>query len=219
MEFEKSSGPLVCVFAHPDDEAFEPGGSIAKFARDGKEIYLICVTKGDSNGDQKLAAVRREELLESARILGVKGVEFLGFGDGTLCNNLYLEIAGKIEEVLRKYQPDTVMTFEHRGISGHLDHIAVSMITTFVCKKLNFVKEILFFCEPKERIAAIKSYFVYMPPGYEDKQMDLVIDVGEFWETKVRAMKAHQSQKHDCDWLLEHFGKFSRTEHFLVFKK
>lgn len=63
--------------------------------------------------------------------MGVKKVHFLDFLDGTLSNNLYHKLADKIEGHLKKLKPHTVITFEPLGVSGHIDHITVSMVTTF----------------------------------------------------------------------------------------
>ncbi|HKY69604.1 MAG TPA: PIG-L deacetylase family protein, partial [Gammaproteobacteria bacterium] len=125
---------LVCVFAHPDDEAMGPGGTIAKLAQEA-EVYLICATAGnagDSADSKALGKLRQEELRAAAKILGVKKVDFLGFDDGQLCNNLYHNLANKIEERVSDYQPETLLTFELNGVTGHLDHIAVSLATSFV---------------------------------------------------------------------------------------
>src|SRR5688500_16556268 len=99
--------PLVCIFAHPDDEAFGPAGSIAKFASE-RDVYIICVTNGDADDGltgkkdyaETLGKIRRKELELSAEVLGVKKVFYLEFKDGTLSNNLYHQIADKIEEIL-----------------------------------------------------------------------------------------------------------------------
>ena len=91
----KKQSSLVAVFAHPDDEAFGPAGTIAKLAR-SHDIYLLCATKGDAQGNTNLGQIRQKELLESARILGVKKVYFLGFADGTLSNSLYHILSWKI---------------------------------------------------------------------------------------------------------------------------
>ena len=132
--------PLVCVFAHPDDESMGPGGTIAKNAA-VRDVFLLCATFGNNKAKQKnLGKIRSQELLNSAKILGVKKVDLLGFDDGELNNNLYHSLAEKIEAKVRKYRPDTLMTFETNGITGHLDHIAVSLATSLVFKKLSFVK-------------------------------------------------------------------------------
>lgn len=73
---------IVGVFAHPDDEALGPSGTIAKFAKK-YNVYLICVTSGEASGKTeeeklKIGETRRAELIESAKILGVKDVIFFG---------------------------------------------------------------------------------------------------------------------------------------------
>ncbi|MBI4159549.1 PIG-L family deacetylase [Candidatus Wolfebacteria bacterium] len=82
---------IVCIFAHPDDEAFGPGGTIAKLAKKNR-VYIICATKGEAGKDSRRKKMgvlhdhRASELVASAKILGVKKVYFLGFKDGTLSN-------------------------------------------------------------------------------------------------------------------------------------
>src|SRR3989337_253656 len=100
---------VVCIFAHPDDEAFGPSGTIAKYA-DGREAYIICVTDGNdhNNGTKNLSQIRKNELRNSAKILGVKKVYFLSYSDGHLCNNIYHEVARKIEKIIKRLKPDTL---------------------------------------------------------------------------------------------------------------
>lgn len=214
--------PLVCIFAHPDDESFGPGGAVAKFASE-RDVYLICVTSGDAgqNSSQKkeLAECRKDELKSSAQILGVKDVYFLNFKDGCLCNSNYHKIASKITEKLNQVKPDTILTFNLAGVSGHLDHIAVSFISTYIFNKLDYLKTLLYWCEKKEIIKNIKDYFVFMPTGYKREEVDLIIDTSFFWDTKVKAMKAHQSQLHDINYILPLQEKTPKEEYFLVRNK
>lgn len=216
--------PLVCIFAHPDDEAFGPAGSIAKFAKE-REVYLICVTDGNAgnnshNGSKKsLGEIRKEELEQSAKILGIKKTYFLNYPDGTLSNNSYHEIAEKIEVILNEIKPDTILTFEPQGISGHIDHITVSLVSTFVFQKLEFIKNLLYYAETFEMMKEIPSYFIYVPPGYKKEDIDLTIDITNFWETKLKAMQSHKSQKEDYEFVLKILQKFPKEEHFLQKRK
>lgn len=217
---------VVCVFAHPDDEAFGPGGTIAKLAKKNP-VYIICATKGEAGLDSRKGKVkvkalyeeREQELLRSAKILGVKRVYFLGFKDGTLSNNLYHEIAAKIERILRNLKPEVILTHEPRGGSGHLDHIAISMISSYLFERLPFVKVMLQHCLPDFRAKAFKKYFIYRPPGYSRKEIDLVVDINDVWETKLRAMHEHQSQMHDIKRIVKMARRFPKKEHFLVVRK
>src|SRR6185436_20606573 len=100
---------VVAVFAHPDDEAFGSAGTLALLAKE-REVYLICVTDGSAgmNSSKKtkaLAEIRQEELLNSAKVLGIKEVFFLDYKDGSLSNNLYHEIADKIQKILEEIKP------------------------------------------------------------------------------------------------------------------
>lgn len=214
---------IVCVFAHPDDEAFGPGGTIATLSKDNA-VYIICVTNGDAgqNHTQKnsdLGGIRKKELSKSAKILSVKKVYFLGCKDGSLSNNLYHEIAQKIQDILEKLRPQTLLTFEPRGISGHIDHIAVSMITTFVFEKLPFVETLLYYCITQRARKLNKKYFIYFPPGYRSSEIDMTVNTESVWEQKVKAMFCHQSQIHDVKRILKNQTKLPKKEYFLVKKK
>jgi len=216
---------FVCIFAHPDDEVFGPGGSIAMFAKT-YNVYILCATRGEAgkkNGEQDLGKIRETELLRSARILGVKKVFFLDFKDGTLSNNLYHKLAEKIKAKLEELRPEIILTFEPLGISGHIDHITVSLVTAYVFELLPFVKKLLRYCQTKKNIKIMKKirkeYFIYRPDGYDLKDIGLVNDVSTTWKTKVRAMLEHKSQIHDIRWILSFYEKLPRKEYFLVMKK
>lgn len=216
---------VVAVFAHPDDEAFGPAGTLAKFSKT-HDVYILCATGGEagknslSKTESKLSEVRKNELLASAKILGVKQVYFLGFEDGTLSNNLYHKLAEKIEDKLKVLKPEIVITFEPHGISGHIDHIAVSFVTTFVVQKIKTVKKLYYYCILKnERRRQPGEYFIYFPQGYEKSEIDWICNTESVWDIKVKAMKAHKSQKHDTSVILKVLEKLPKREHFLLFKK
>jgi len=220
--------PLVCIIAHPDDEAFGPAGSIAHFSR-LRAVHILCATSGDADSkftkheSSQLGKIREKELRASARILGVTSVVFLGFHDGTLCNNSYHDLAESIQRKLEELRPDTILTFDTNGISGHIDHIVVSLVTTFVFNKLGYVKTLLYYTERKEWMDAfmvdIGQYFVYVPPGRIRSDIGLTIDTKKYWEIRVKAMDAHVSQKSDAEWLKRVLAKLPKEEHFLVLEK
>lgn len=214
---------IVCIFAHPDDEAFGPGGTIAKFAKTN-DVYVICATKGEagknhSGQTKELGEIRGKELLKSAKILGVKKVYFLGYKDGTLCNNLYHEIAEKIEKILKKLRPQTLLSYEPRGVSGHIDHITIAMVTLFVFRNLKFVKRVMQYCTHKEISSLSENYFIYFPQGYEKRDVDLVVDTSEVWEIKQKAMRTHKSQTHDVERIINMYKDRPKEEYFLLVKR
>ncbi|MEK7580653.1 MAG: PIG-L deacetylase family protein [Patescibacteria group bacterium] len=215
----KNRPVLVAVFAHPDDEAFGPAGTIALYSQT-HDIYLLCATKGEEGGkDKKIAQVRQNELLSSANVLGVKKVFFLGFKDGTLCNNLYHKLTAKIEEKFKELNPEVIMTAEPLGVSGHIDHIMVSLATTFVFKKLKFIKTLMYYCIDKKAAAHMEHYFIYFPPGYSKKDVDKVVDISNVWNQKIGAISAHKSQKEDAKTILKRNEGLSKEEYFLILNK
>ncbi|MBI2328026.1 PIG-L family deacetylase [Candidatus Curtissbacteria bacterium] len=219
MTLLKNPKTLVAVFAHPDDEAFGPAGTLVKLAKKN-DIYILCATRGEAGGDhQELAKIREKELLKSAAILGVREVYFLGFADGTLSNSIYHKLAEKIEEKIKILQPDTLLTFEPRGISGHIDHIVVSLVTTYVFNKLSVVNKLLYYCISDQERKLIKDYFIYFPPGYKKSEIDEIVDINDVWPTKLAAMMAHKTQRSDAEKILKIIKKLPKEEYFLVLEK
>lgn len=214
---------IVGIFAHPDDEAIGPAGTLAKLARE-HEVTLICVTSGEASGkthEEKLEVgeTRRAELRKSARILGIKEVIFLGYEDGELKNNSYHDLARDIREKLEEIRPDTLMTFEWRGISGHIDHIAVSLVTTYVFHQLDFTQKLMYFCICREESELMHDYFIFFPPGYEKEDVHEVVDVSDVWSVKEKAMKAHSSQINDVEKALINSATLPKEEYFLIVEK
>lgn len=210
------------IFAHPDDEAFGPGGTLALFAQKN-DVYVICATSGETATgtiDKNLGKIRREELRKSCKDLGVKKVFFLGFTDGTLCNNVYQELAEKIEKILKAYKAQTLITFEPHGVSGHIDHIVMSMVTQFVFPQIKSAKKLMMACLPLKRTLPMRGkYFVYFPAGYTDEEIDEVVDVSSVWETKQKAMLEHKSQIKDIESIQKASQNFPKKEYFLTEEK
>lgn len=137
---------LLAIFAHPDDESYTTAGTLARYAAQGVEVYLISATKGEAGtiSDPKLAyrdvlgAVREEELRESCRTMGIHQPHFLGYRDsgmaGTADNrdpmSLYRanseEVLGKVVHLVRQIRPDVIVTYDQEDIYGHPDHVAMS---------------------------------------------------------------------------------------------
>jgi N-acetyl-1-D-myo-inositol-2-amino-2-deoxy-alpha-D-glucopyranoside deacetylase len=141
---------LLVVLAHPDDEAFGTGGTLAHYAAKGINVHLICATKGESGKvtDPALGKVadvgklREQELKDSCRALGIHVPIFLGYLDSgrfertqhnntqALMNVADLEIEQKILDHMERLQPDVMLTFDPHGIYGHIDHIKIHRAAT-----------------------------------------------------------------------------------------
>ncbi len=130
---------LMCVLAHPDDEALGNGGILAKYAAEGVETYLVTATRGERGwfGDESeypgleaLGKTREAELLAAAKVLGISSVDFMDYIDGELDQADPAEAIAKIASLLRRVRPDVVATFGPDGAYGHPDHIAICQFTT-----------------------------------------------------------------------------------------
>lgn len=214
---------VLAVFAHPDDEAFGPGGTLALLSKT-HDVYIVTVTGGEAgkcsidHPNEDLHSVRMRELHESAKILGVKEVDFFGYKDGTLSNNLYLGLAEKILHKLKELKPEIIITFDNLGVSGHIDHITVSLATTFALSKTNFNSELWYFCIPDEEQEIMsEGYFIYFPHGHKKSDVDKVIDVSTVWDQRIGALHAHSSQKHDGDKILTIIENFPKEEYFFLY--
>ncbi|MDQ3093710.1 MAG: PIG-L family deacetylase [bacterium] len=214
----------VGVFAHPDDEAFGPGATLYKLAQSGAEVHLILITDGEAGnnaGYEDLSTTRLAEWSESCRLIGVKSKEALHYPDGGLCNALYVEICNKIEAYIlgllqaqeEQAQLDMI-TFDHGGITGHLDHIAVSFMAAHIYEKLKkeppkntHLGKLKYFCLPKDLQPEASNEWVFMPCGCEEDQIDETIDYSDIIDTKMSIMRAHKSQESDLEYLLKTYFK------------
>src|SRR3954467_8023987 len=134
---------LMAVLAHPDDESLGVGGTLAKYAADGVEVFLLTATRGDGGryrgyrvdderhpGPAALAVIREAELRAAASVLGVHDVALLDYRDQQLDRADPRQVIADIAAHLRRVRPDVVMTFAPDGAYGHPDHIAISQLTT-----------------------------------------------------------------------------------------
>lgn len=216
-----SAKNIFGIFAHPDDEAFGPSGIIANWSKT-QDVYIICVTDGShpNGGIKKLGKIRRKELENSAKILGVKKVFFLGYTDGELRNNIYHKVAKDIEKILAKFKPEIILTLDEKGISGHIDHIFVSMVVGFLFRDLRYIKKVYYLFRSKKEMKSLSdNYFIYVPAGYNKNKADHVEDVSGVWDKKINAIKAHVSQKKDGERILKRMKHGPKKEYFFVRKR
>jgi LmbE family N-acetylglucosaminyl deacetylase len=136
---------ILAVLAHPDDETFGMGGTLALYAQRGAQVYLVCATRGEvgdvdpqyMQGFDSIAERREYELRCAAQKLGLKGVFFMGYRDSgmpgaadnhhpqALAAAPLEEVAGKVVGYIRQLRPQIVLTFDPIGGYRHPDHIAV----------------------------------------------------------------------------------------------
>ena len=123
---------LMAVFAHPDDEAFGVGGTLAKYAAEGCDVYLVTATRGEAGEIQQpglattanLPQVREQELRCACEVYGIHPPRFLDYVDGQLAILHQGQAVGKVVRLIRELRPQVLITFGPDGIYGHYDHIA-----------------------------------------------------------------------------------------------
>jgi LmbE family N-acetylglucosaminyl deacetylase len=130
---------FAAIFAHPDDETFVTGATVAGLAADGVRCHLYCATNGDAgrasgapvSSREELGALRRGELHAAARTLGFREVRAAGHPDGALATVDAEALTGEIVAFLREHRPQVVVTFgPEGGRNAHRDHRAVSRAAT-----------------------------------------------------------------------------------------
>jgi LmbE family N-acetylglucosaminyl deacetylase len=129
---------LLGVFAHPDDEVFCAGGTLAKYSAGGCETIVVSATRGEAGQIRDasvatrstLGTVREKELRAACDRLGVSEVRLLEHVDGTLCELSRSELVAEVAAVIEDVRPDVVITFGADGAYGHPDHVTVGEVTT-----------------------------------------------------------------------------------------
>ena len=141
---------VLAAFAHPDDEGFGFGGTLAMLASRGARITLVCATNGDVGEisdpalatPENLAQVRQEELRQAMTVTGISDVRFLNYRDSGMdgtADNSHLdslnqaasgEVSARLAEIIEEVRPRLVFTHDPTGGYGHPDHRAVYRHTT-----------------------------------------------------------------------------------------
>jgi LmbE family N-acetylglucosaminyl deacetylase len=144
-----SQKTLVFVGAHPDDETFGVGGTLAQYAAAGLKVYYVCATRGEAGmvspesmrGYSSIGDLRWAELKCAAQTLGLTDVIYLGYRDSGMAGSEdnkhpqalaaapLEQVAGRIVEVIRRLKPEVVATFDPIGGYRHPDHIAIHNAT------------------------------------------------------------------------------------------
>ena len=207
-------GPLLLVFAHPDDESSSVAGTTAKYTQRGVSVDLICATRGEKGTrldvppDVDTATAREAGLRVAAGITGIRDIYFLGYVDGDLEKADIGEVAGRVMNIMRKVQPEIVITFGPDGISGHPDHKAISKATTVAFEMLmesdGGPRKLYYVTIPESALAEIGNEDVDGVITRPDNEVTTIINIAGHLDTKIRALKAHSSQQ-DARWLAEMF--------------
>ncbi|MGH2830218.1 MAG: PIG-L deacetylase family protein [Actinomycetota bacterium] len=204
---------LLGVYAHPDDETYTVGGSLARAVEAGFGATILTFTRGEAGGitpgsgatRETLGEVREAELREACRILGCTDVRIVGTPDGGTAATEHGVAA--IADVIAEVRPEVVVTMEPEGITRHPDHRAVSEMTlAAVQASSDIVKRLYFAAVPTsmyERWNEAAGGQVEDPDDplavrpVPDDTIACLVDIGELLKRKIEALWAHKTQSQE----------------------
>lgn len=179
---------------HPDDNDIGAGATIAKLVSKGLDVHYLTVTDGSAGSydtnltNSEVGLIRRNEQENAGAILGVKKFHWLDFTDGHLfdCE----ELRERLVEAIRKIRPDIIFTVDPWLLfETHLDHVVTGKAASFAARISGnprfYPEQIQGGIEP-HRVKAIAYYTTNHPNTF--------VNVDEFWQQKISAIKAHKSQ-------------------------
>jgi len=199
---------VMSIHAHPDDQEFTVAGTLAKWARAGCEIVSVCITSGGAGSNKytpldmtrhALVTIREDEQREACRILGVKETIFLGYEDGALEPSIGLR--RELTRLIRRHRPEAVLTGDptvrYYGTTymNHPDHraaadVALDAVFPSAGTRLIFPELLDEGLDPHE----VRQVYIH---GAE--RPDTYVDIAEFLDVKVAALRAHKSQMGEWD--------------------
>lgn len=194
MEKEKH---VLVIFPHPDDEAFGISGTITMFTKNNVPVSYVCCTLGEMGRNmgnppfanrETLPLIRKRELEESCKVMGIEDLRLLGLRDKTLEFEDIDDLADYFSPIIDEIRPSLIITF-YPGYSVHPDHDACGAAVIRAVERL-----------PKEKRPTVHCVAFSNNSVDELGPPDIVRDVSMYAEDKLKAIQAHASQ----------FGAFAR---------
>lgn len=220
---------LLCVTAHPDDEAGAFGGTLATYADRGVETAVICLTPGQAASHRgvardaaHLAELRRDEFQASCRLLRVTRAECLDYRDGSLVLENFHRMVGDVVRRIREFQPEVVVALGTEGlITGHPDHTMASLVATaafhWAAHSGQYTDQMY---QGLQSHRAQKLYYTtsdFILPDREPTSLAPItttIEIGRHLETKIAAFRCHATQGPLFPLLENNMRKRGAVEYF-----
>ncbi len=208
----KKLGSILGIWAHPDDESWASAGLMKMASLNGQKIGIITATKGDAGetADEhkwpksKLGEIRKKELEDCLCFVGKVEQFWLGYEDGNLATTDEKEAVGEIIRIINVFNPDTIVSFEPNGITGHDDHKTISLWTGRAVANLPKKIEVLQAIESKEKFEQtgrdlddkFNIFFnIDRPNLVMEAEADVLLKLpANVVECKMCCLKAHASQ-------------------------
>jgi len=247
---------LMAVHAHPDDEVISTGGTLARYAEAGVRTVVVTCTDGrqgfgpggvlpgePGHDPNAVVATRREELNIACAALRVEHLETLGYRDSgmagwaanenpsSFCNASLDEVAGAVAELVRRYQPQVLITYDANGGYGHPDHIKTHQVALAAVGLTGTVAKTYFTARANrdvERLSQLRRRLQpdrpgrparATPTGVPDELITSILDVRAQLQLKRSALEAHVSQLSDTVWIRaneQDFAELFGRESFIL---
>jgi LmbE family N-acetylglucosaminyl deacetylase len=219
------------IFAHPDDEAFGPAGTLLLETKSGTDLHLFSLTAGDAgtnpDGVSDLATVREKEWREAGRLIGANSMELFGYKDGQLNNQIMIEAAERIialaTETIKDEAMDVeveFMTLDLNGYTGHIDLIVAARAACLAFYRLKKTDtrftRIRFACLPNTLYPTANTDWIYMEAGRTASEINETIDARSLQDEILSIMKAHYSQRGDAESAIKSQGENLGLNYFIV---
>ncbi|WP_100407513.1 PIG-L family deacetylase [Bacillus solitudinis] len=215
---------ILAVFAHPDDETFICGGTMAKYGYEGHRIVLVCATKGEMGRRmgvppiatrEDISIIREQELKHACKALKINNLRFLGIRDKLVEIQPLQTLTETILKQMIDVKPDSVVTF-HETLGGHPDHCTIGLATS---KAFQMYQK--YISQSKTNLFYVSDGSVAKNPhqvGLEPQQITK-INVKDYLPFKLQAFRAHktQSEINEWVWLRDELSlkKFPDYEYFI----
>ena len=219
------------IFAHPDDEAFGPSGTLMKEIDEGADVHLITFTTGQAgmNPDNHidLGSVREREWREAGKLIGATSLHTLGFEDGQL-DNVAMQTAVEqintiIDDTLGHYDESLeieLLSMDTNGITGHIDHIVAGRTSCLIfyrrkASDSRFTR-LRLACVSAEQLPTVNTDWLYMDAGRRADEIGETVDARAYHDRIVAVMRAHHTQRSDAETLLKRRGDDLGLNTFIV---
>lgn len=222
---------VFAIFAHPDDEAFGPCGTLLTEVANGSALHLIMLTAGEAgmnpDNHSDLGSVRLQEWHRAGDLLGASSRHYLNYRDGYLANSDMLTVQRTISEIITaalEAQPDhttaEIITNDLNGITGHIDHIVAARAASYAFYTLKQcgapLTRIRYACVPYERWPQPNTDWLFRQPGRKESAITEVVDGRAHRDKIINIMHAHHTQRSDAKTHLEERGEALGLDHFIV---
>jgi LmbE family N-acetylglucosaminyl deacetylase len=219
------------IFAHPDDEAFGPCGTLLLETRAGTELHLITLTGGENgtnpDNDPNLEQTRLQEWRKAGELLDASSMHHFDYTDGTLNNLAMIEMSERITQVVHNVLETApsdaeieFMTLDLNGLTGHIDHIVAARAASKVFYTLKAAdgrfSRIRFFCLTDKHYPTENTNWIYMEAGRTPEEIDEIIDARNLKEDILNIMHAHYTQRGDAQSQIATLGDDLGLNHFIV---